>query len=116
MQTGLNNVIRMRSLALSLHVCSYMPCHDNRGMILRSCTSHRRSMGASQFPHNLDASAKDHGTSNAKKRGSVRPNLTKFPADARLISSCLPCLSERPRFPWMSLSFLKLYCPFLSLQ
>jgi hypothetical protein len=28
------------------------------------------------------------------------PNLTKFPADARLISSCPAQMPERQRLPW----------------
>ena len=88
-----------------------MPRHDNRGMILHSCTSHRGSMGASHFPDDLNVSFKVRVASNTVKRGGVRPNLTKFPADARLISSSLPCLPERLRLPWICVLCLKLCCP-----
>ena len=116
MQAGLFSIECTKSLASRMHACSYMPRHDNRGMILHSCTSHRGSMGASHFPYNLDVPSKARVASNAVKRGGVRPNLTKFPADARLISSSLPCLPERLRLPWIRLSSLNFCCSLLSLR
>lgn len=86
----------------------YMPCHDYRGMILPSCTSHRGSMGAWHLKDNMVVPIRACVTSTAAKRGGFRPNLTKFPADARLISSSLPCLPERLGLPWICVLSLNL--------
>ena len=73
-------------------------------------------MGAWHLHDNTNVIIKACDTINAVKRGDVTPNLTKFPADARLISSSLPCLPERLRLPWICVFSLDLRSPFSFLR
>ena len=114
MRDDIKPSLEKKRIASRRQKLTYSRCHNNGDMILPCSARHRGSISASRSLKALLAIYKTFTASYAGRRGTVRPNLTKSPADARLISSSPCCQPERLRFPWISVVYLKQHCVLLS--
>ena len=114
MRDDMKSFVEKQRLASRRQKSSCSRCHNNGDMILPCSAHHRGSIGASRFSNAILAIYQNATANCAGRRGAVRPNLTKYPADARLISSSPCCQPERLRLPWINVVYLKQHCVLLS--
>ena len=114
MRDDMKPFLERQRLASRRQMLSYSRCHNNGDMILPCSARHRGNISASRSSKAFLAKYKTFATDHAGRRGAVRPNLTKSPADARLISSSPCCQPERLRLPWIVVVYLKQHCVRLS--